>query len=244
MSLAPVATIDAATVTPEEFRRRHFDTSTPVLLSGFLRTWPACTAWTPANFAKRFGGEQVDVMHTAPGAPDSESGPYRGVHATTMGAFVATLEDARGGDLYMVAQNQLLRRPAFASLWDDLALDSRWFDIRKRHTHISLWMGPRGAVTPLHFDLQHALVLQVFGHKRVLLAAPADTACLYQGDNGYARVNPEQPDLDLFPQFSQARLFETTIAPGAALFLPLGWWHHVRSLTHTISLSVSNFAWA
>jgi hypothetical protein len=242
MSLAPLATVDAA-VTPGEFRRRYFDAATPVLLPGFLRMWPACTAWTPANFARRFGAERIDVMHTPPGLPDPEGGPYRGVHATTMAAFVAALEAARAGELYMVAQNQLLRRPAFAALWDDLPLDPRWFDLSKRHTHISLWMGPGGAVTPLHFDLQQTLLMQVCGRKRILLAGPSETACLYQGASGYARVDPELPDLDLFPLFSQARLFETTIGPGDALFLPLGWWHHVRSLTNTISLSVSNFAW-
>ena len=34
-----------------------------------------------------------------------------------------------------------------------------------------------------------------------------------------------------------------TFAPGEALFLPVGWWHHVRALDLSISLACNHFRW-
>ncbi len=35
---------------------------------------------------------------------------------------------------------------------------------------------------------------------------------------------------------------ECEIGPGDALFLPIGWWHHVEALDVSISVSFTNFA--
>ena len=33
------------------------------------------------------------------------------------------------------------------------------------------------------------------------------------------------------------------LAPGEALFLPVGWWHHVRALDLSISVAFNHFTW-
>jgi lysine-specific demethylase 8 len=42
---------------------------------------------------------------------------------------------------------------------------------------------------------------------------------------------------DEFPRFRDARYVEGILAPGELLFLPVGWWHYVRSLTPSFSVS-------
>jgi hypothetical protein len=216
-----------------------------VLLRGFLRDWRAARTWTPAGFAARFGNESISVARSgsvdAPGG--GKTGPYGGAVTVTMGEFAALCEAPPPmSDLYLVAQSQLLRRPPFSGLRADLAFDPQWFDATDWALCVGLWMGPAGAVTPLHFDLQDALLAQAHGRKRVILISPADSAHLYPR-GGYSAVDPEQPDRAAHPLFTGATLFEAVLEHTDALYLPYGWWHHVRSLTASISLSMSHFAW-
>jgi ribosomal protein L16 Arg81 hydroxylase len=238
-----VDAIDLEALTAQGFRRRYVETRTPVVLRNFLRSWPACGAWTPASLAERFGAEPVEVMCSSSVVQPGESAPYRGTRKLTMQEFATLVSSSRCSDLYLVAQSQLLRQPAFASLWNDMLFDEQWFDPSRKETHVSLWMGPEGAATALHFDRQDALLAQAYGSKRVLLAAPSESPCLYRGASGYSPVDPEQPDLARYPRFRDVELVVATLEHGDALFLPDGWWHHVRALTASISLSMSNFSW-
>jgi ribosomal protein L16 Arg81 hydroxylase len=226
-----------------EFRRRWFDTRTPVVLRGLVRGWPACRTWAPASLAQRFAAQPVEVMRVANEELRGAS-PYRERRTMPFAELVERLAEPAGRDLYLVAQNRLLADPTFDALWSDMDLMPEWFDASARITHVSLWMSPPGAVTPLHYDLLDTLLAQVYGTKRVIVASPADTPNLYKGPVGYSVADPEPPASVAFPLLAQATLYETEITPGDALFLPGEWWHHVRSLTPSISLSLRNFAWS
>ena len=52
--------------------------------------------------------------------------------------------------------------------------------------------------------------------------------------------DPEQPDVERFPLFERATAYECVIGPGDALFIPPDWWHHVRGLEKSITMS-NNF---
>ena len=237
---APVDIIDLPDAT--SFRARFLEQGIPVVIRGFLRSWPAFGRWSPAYFAHRFGRSEVEVMTGIRQNRPEDASPYRQRLRMTMGELVDTFaRDAGAGDIYLVAQNQMLRQPAFDELWHDLAPDAEWFDAKFVRTHISLWMGPKGSVTPFHYDLQNALLAQVFGSKSVIVAAPEESGKLYPGNGGYSRVDPENPDFEAFPLFRTTVLRHARIDPGDALFLPFGWWHHVHALTDSISLTLACF---
>ena len=40
-----------------------------------------------------------------------------------------------------------------------------------------------------------------------------------------------------FPLFHEARCVETILEEGQCLYIPVGWWHYVRSLTVSFSVS-------
>jgi hypothetical protein len=214
-----------------------------VVLRGFLDDGPACSRWTPDSLAERFGEVRVEPLRCRPG-PAGRDGPYAGTEPMTLAAFTALLSEGRRRDLYLAAHSQTLSRLGAAGIADDLRFDPLWFRPDEPATRIGLWLGPEGSVTPMHTDLVDLLLVQVYGTKQVLLASPSDSSRLYPGERGYSRLDPERPDYEAFPDACGATLHETVIDAGDALLLPARWWHHVRALSTSISLTLAHFAWA
>ncbi|XP_072124598.1 lysine-specific demethylase 8 isoform X7 [Mobula birostris] len=57
----------------------------------------------------------------------------------------------------------------------------------------------------------------------------------------FEQVDVDQPDLVNFPEFESAEFQECILSPGDVLFIPVSYWHYVRSLD--VSFSVS-FWWS
>jgi hypothetical protein len=231
----------ACAIRPPEFFSRHYHTNTPVLIPGFASGWPALGKWSPRHFADRYGDVAVQVAADL-GAPAAQKGgPYRRWVTQPMRAFVELVERAADASVYLVAQSHALQDPAMEGLWDDLRLDPELFDDSARTDAVSLWMGPRQTVTPLHRDQKSSFLVQIHGRKRVMLVSPLYTAKLYNEHGGYSNVDPEKPDIARWPLFAGVPVQTALLEPGDALFLPIHWWHHVRSLSPSISLSIGNF---
>jgi hypothetical protein len=102
----------------------------------------------------------------------------------------------------------------------------------------SVYIGPQGSLSGLHQDHgdTHSYLAQIQGRKRVTLFSPEDSEFLYGG-----QVDPEQPDFERFPLFHKATAYECVIEPGDTLLTPANWWHHVRGLEKSITVSHNFF---
>ncbi|RUS34682.1 hypothetical protein BC938DRAFT_479174 [Jimgerdemannia flammicorona] len=102
------------------------------------------------------------------------------------------------------------------------------------------WFGPRGTVSPLHHDPYHNLLAQVVGRKFVRLYAPGEVKKLYPFEGmleNTSQVDVEKPDHAQFPAFADAKYVEGILSPGEMLYIPPKWWHYVRSLDVSFSVS-------
>ena len=113
-----------------------------------------------------------------------------------------------------------------------------------------LWVSTAGNVTPLHYDRCHGVLCQVVGHKRVLLVCPEETSNVYarSADTGmahtsaadlHAAVDEGRPS-PAHPSLARCEVLYVLLAPGEALYIPPGWWHHVTTLSPSVSLT---WAW-
>eukprot|EP00736_Rhodelphis_marinus_P004277 Rmarinus@m.2610 len=106
---------------------------------------------------------------------------------------------------------------------------------------INAWFGPANTVSPLHQDPYHNLLAQVVGWKYIRLYSPTHSSKLYPHIDeihfNTSMVDIERPDPIKFPKFSEAPYLECVIGPGDMLYIPPKWWHFVKSLSVSISVS-------
>ena len=115
---------------------------------------------------------------------------------------------------------------------------------------LNAWFGPPRTISPLHTDPYHNILCQVVGKKYLRLYNPWESEKLYPRgveEGGIDMCNTSQVDVEAvdqesgadnaFPLFRTAPYVETILSEGECLYIPAGWWHYVRSLTVSFSVS-------
>jgi hypothetical protein len=107
-------------------------------------------------------------------------------------------------------------------------------------TFTQFFVGPSQSQTPLHFDtlLTHNLFFQVYGSKRFVMVDAADREHCYPHNWRWSPVDPDDPDLERFPRFRNARVLSCVVEAGDLLYMPPGTLHKVTSLAPSISFNV------
>jgi Cupin-like domain len=226
-----------------QFLAQHYAPGRPVILTDVADRWPARRRWTAEYLKSVLGDVVLEVMTGRDADAAYEINSH--LHRTQMrfGDYVdRVLAESPTNDLYLVANNQFFSTDEAAELIHDVVIDGRYLDPDGWRSGTFLWFGPAGTVTPLHHDALNVLLVQVSGRKRVRLISPLYSHRLYNTIGVYSDVDPAHPDTaGAHPRFAGVPQLEVVLQPGEALFIPVGWWHHVESLDVAISVSQTNF---
>jgi ribosomal protein L16 Arg81 hydroxylase len=219
----------------------YYSRNRPLVLRETVRHWPALHKWSPRHFAERYGTAPISITANRESDPRYEINRRTHMTQTTMADFVAMLESGgHTNDYYLVANNPVLQTAPLAPLLDDIGGIGGLLEPRMRREHTFLWFGPAGTVTPLHHDKANLCMAQVLGRKRVTLYPTAAIRHMHNIVGVYTEADPENPEHSPIDLRGVPR-FEVTLFPGDVLFVPFAWWHHVRALDVSITVSMDNF---
>jgi len=223
------------------FREKYYALNKPLKILGMVDDWPAMQKWSPEYFRDNYGEEIVEITSGRDADPRYEINLDD--HRTQMrfADFIDRVEAGEGNDSYLVANNRFFEQPGMKGLLADIGPLPGFLTRKKRAPHTYMWFGPAGTVTPLHHDTMNILFCQVYGRKLVSLISPDESPWLYNELGVFSEVDFENPDFEVHPLYQHVDRIEVEMNPGEILFLPVGWWHHVRSLETSISVSFTNF---
>ncbi|XP_054698300.1 bifunctional peptidase and arginyl-hydroxylase JMJD5 isoform X3 [Grus americana] len=223
----------------EHFRDNYLIPQKPVVLEGIIDHWPCMKKWSVDYFCQVAGCRTVPV-ELGTRYTDEEWSQKLMTVSDFINQYIAN-ENSVG----YLAQHQLFDQ--IPELKEDISIPDYCClgEGEEDDITINAWFGPEGTISPLHQDPQQNFLAQVFGRKYIRLYSPEDSENLYPHESqilhNTSQVDVEDPDLVKFPNFRKAVFQSCILMPGQVLFIPVKYWHYVRSLD--ISFSVS-FWWS
>lgn len=230
----------------DEFLERYYAANRPVILTGEMADWPALVRWTPEYLKTTVGAQLIEFQGGR--TSDQKFEMNKDVHRreAPFDVFLdQILRPGAGNDAYLTAYNSERNVEALSGLHADLGFLDKFLD-RSAGAHGMMWIGPAGTVTSLHHDLTNNLIAQIAGRKRIRLAPAAEVGKLYNLRHVFSEVpDLEDPKIDLahHPRLAGLRFYDVLLEPGEILFVPLGWWHQVKSLDFSVTITFTNFRW-
>ncbi|KAL8925756.1 MAG: hypothetical protein Q9172_002097 [Xanthocarpia lactea] len=245
----------------------HMDTAQPLAIKDAFTHWPAMDErpWSSPAYLldKTLGGRRLIPVEVGRAYTDANWGQTIITFKEFLDRYMMS-NIADPSKLGYLAQHDLFAQ--IPSLRSDIAIPDYCYTspppLKHHSTNgegkpppaqldeplLNAWFGPAGTVSPLHTDPYHNILCQVVGKKYIRLYSPDQTDKLYPKGveaGGIDMSNTSQVDAEAaseqvdanYPLFRQAEYVETILAEGECLYIPVGWWHYVRSLSVSFSVS-------
>ncbi|XP_017066420.1 bifunctional peptidase and arginyl-hydroxylase JMJD5 [Drosophila eugracilis] len=226
----------------EEFQTKCFQAEQPSLLLNTIQHWPALDKWLDLNYLLQVAGNRtVPIEIGSNYASDEWSQQLVKIRDFLRRQF-GKQDNNSSHDIEYLAQHELFSQ--IPALKRDISVPD-YCSISKDDppgvVDIKAWLGPAGTISPMHYDPKHNLLCQVFGYKKIILAAPEDTKYLYPHHNEFlantSQIDAAHLDLETYPLLGKVKFYELLLQPGDCLYMPPKWWHYVRSESPSFSVS-------
>ncbi|HEX4338158.1 MAG TPA: cupin-like domain-containing protein [Polyangiaceae bacterium] len=218
--------------TPERFRAEYVRRARPVVLRGFVSSWPA-RSWDFPGLREHLPNRRLEGC----GLSATDGLNVRKV-SLTREELVARLTGVvklagEPPDWFFDVPTEL---PELRAALPPPPVTSGPF-------RYGVALGADTVTRGHYHTYEHALISQVHGEKRVVLYPPWERLYpfprrLRHSPHEYSRVDFAEPDVATFPRVAAATRFETTLHAGDALFVPVHWWHAVYGAGPIFSVSL------
>lgn len=228
-------------ISREAFFEQYYFRNRPLVIQGALSDWPALERWTPEYLKSKCGQQVIEVQFGRDTDPGYE---INQAQLRKQMKFSECIDLIHGTDetnnFYMTANNTSVNGKALQALWPDVPVIAEYLHVSEQYPGF-FWYGPKGTITPLHHDLTNNFMAQVKGRKLVRMIPPSYLPHVYNHRHCYSQVDLGNIDYDKFPALRNVGIIDVILEPGDLLFLPIGYWHYVRSLDVSITMTYTNF---
>jgi hypothetical protein len=229
------------TVVDKKQIRHYISQQTPVILKNFAHRWKAQNLWTPEYLQNKIKDIKVPLYNNV------KSDAYTPVNTAddymSFSDYIQNILQHPEHKWRLFLFNIYTQAPELLKDFD-YPTDVISPIIKQAPM---LFIGGKGSITHIHFDIDYSTVLhvQIYGRKKFLLFPFDQQHLLYRKPfevlswvdfSNYAeRINELETQ---FPKLKEAQGYEVILEPSDALIMPPGFWHHIEYLENSIAISM------
>lgn len=223
------------TLTKETFLKHYFRPQRPVVIERFIEDWPAFHKWNLEYIKKVAGNKEVPLYDDRPVKHDEG---FNEPHACMkMSAYIDLLKNT--STKYRIFLWNILRE--VPELQGDFKFPD--FGIRLMKRLPMLFFGGGNSHTFMHYDIDLANIFHFHfeGKKQCILFSQKETKHLYKIPHSLITredIDFSNPDLKKWPALKNAKGHIAHLGHGNVLYIPEGYWHHMKYLTPGFSMSL------
>lgn len=234
INLKPIDVVDD--ITQEEFISKYLKPRRPVVIKNMARKWPAYQKWTMEYMKEVVGDVEVPLYDSSKADP---AAPINTPTTKMKFADYIDLIQREPTDLRIFFFDPI--KHAKKLLEDYISPKELMGGFLDKYP--SMFFGGKGSVTFLHFDIDLAHIFHTHfnGRKHVILFENKWKERLYQlpyATYALEDYDIENPDFTKFPALDGIEGIECFLEHGDTLFMPTGWWHWMKYLDGSFSISL------
>ncbi|HEY0175766.1 MAG TPA: cupin-like domain-containing protein [Pedobacter sp.] len=223
-------------ISKEDFEKNYLNARKPLVIKNMARNWPAYKKWS-MDYMKTVVGDKIVPLYDSSKADPSK--PINASAAEMKFADYIDLIKSKPTDLRIFLFDPIKQAPKL--LQDYIApkdLMGGFLD-----SYPNMFFGGKGSVTFLHYDIDMAHIFHTHfnGRKHVILFENKWKERLYQipyATYALEDYDVENPDFDKFPALKGVKGIEAYLEHGDTLFMPTGYWHWMKYLDGSFSISL------
>lgn len=234
LNLKPIDIVDD--ITQEDFIEKYLKPRKPVVIKNMARKWPAYQKWTMDYVKEVVGDVEVPLYDSSKADP---AAPINASAAKMKFGDYIDLIQREPTDLRIFFFDPI--KHAKKLLADYIAPKDLMGGFLDKYP--SMFFGGKGSVTFLHYDIDMAHIFHTHfnGRKHILLFDYKWKDRLYQipyATYALEDYDIENPDFTKFPALDGVEGIECFLEHGDTLFMPTGWWHWMKYLDGSFSISL------
>ncbi|TKC60231.1 cupin-like domain-containing protein [Pedobacter hiemivivus] len=219
-----------------DFEKHYLNPRKPLIIKNRSKTWPAYDKWN-LDYMKTVVGDQ-----TVPLYDSSKADPSKPINASAaemkFDDYIELIKHTPT-DLRIFLFDPIKQAP---KLLEDYRapkdLMGGFLD-----SYPNMFFGGKGSVTFLHYDIDMAHIFHTHfnGRKHVILFENKWKERLYQipyATYALEDYDAENPNFDKYPALKGVKGVEAFLEHGDTLFMPTGYWHWMKYLDGSFSISL------